>query len=217
MGNGHTDTAALLMRWHGGDRAALADLVEQNLPWIRAQVERRLGPLLRSVQDPQDYVHDAVVEVLSDGPRFLLADGTQLRWLLARMVENLLRDRVEFHQAHKRDVRRQEALQSQSALALDPSLASATRPSEAAARNEMQAWIQLGLQMLAPVDRRVVLLRLYEDLPFAEVGEALGLNANAARMRFERALQKLADRIRELQAGRLARVLEQGEQESLDP
>ncbi len=40
-------------------------------------------------------------------------------------------------------------------------------------------------------DREAVLLRYFENRPFAEVGVKLGFNENAARMRVERALEKL--------------------------
>ncbi|HUA37660.1 MAG TPA: sigma-70 family RNA polymerase sigma factor [Candidatus Sulfopaludibacter sp.] len=40
-------------------------------------------------------------------------------------------------------------------------------------------------------DREVILLRYFENRQFAEVGIKLGLNENAARMRVERALEKL--------------------------
>jgi hypothetical protein len=44
---------------------------------------------------------------------------------------------------------------------------------------------------LKEADREAVLLRYFENRPFAEVGAKLGLNENAARMRVERALEKL--------------------------
>ena len=40
-------------------------------------------------------------------------------------------------------------------------------------------------------DREAILLRYFENRQFAEVGAKLGLNENAARMRVERALEKL--------------------------
>ncbi len=46
---------------------------------------------------------------------------------------------------------------------------------------------------LKETDREAVLLRYFENRPFAEVGGRLGLNENAARMRVERALEKLRD------------------------
>jgi RNA polymerase sigma factor (sigma-70 family) len=44
---------------------------------------------------------------------------------------------------------------------------------------------------LKETDREVILLRYFENRKFAEVGAKLGLNENAARMRVERALEKL--------------------------
>ena len=44
---------------------------------------------------------------------------------------------------------------------------------------------------LQEIDREAVLLRYFENRPYAEVGAKLGLNENAARMRVERALEKL--------------------------
>jgi len=44
---------------------------------------------------------------------------------------------------------------------------------------------------LKQADREAILLRYFENRPFAEVGTRLGLNENAARMRVERALERL--------------------------
>jgi RNA polymerase sigma factor (sigma-70 family) len=50
-----------------------------------------------------------------------------------------------------------------------------------------------AMHELKEADREAVLLRYFENRPFAEVGTKLGLNENAARMRVERALEKLRD------------------------
>ena len=67
-------TVELLNRWHAGDREALAHLLQRDLPWIRAHVSRRLGPLLRQKGETVDYVQDAFVAALQYGPRFVVAD-----------------------------------------------------------------------------------------------------------------------------------------------
>jgi RNA polymerase sigma factor (sigma-70 family) len=48
-----------------------------------------------------------------------------------------------------------------------------------------------AMHELKETDREAVLLRYFENRQFAEVGTRLGLNENAARMRVERALEKL--------------------------
>lgn len=47
------------------------------------------------------------------------------------------------------------------------------------------------MHQLQEPDREAILLRYFENRPFAEIGVRCGLNANAARMRVDRALEKL--------------------------
>jgi RNA polymerase sigma factor (sigma-70 family) len=51
--------------------------------------------------------------------------------------------------------------------------------------------LDAAMHELKETDREAVLLRYFENRQFAEVGAKLGLNENAARMRVERALEKL--------------------------
>ena len=50
-----------------------------------------------------------------------------------------------------------------------------------------------AMHELKETDREAILLRYFERRQFVEVGAKLGLNENAARMRVERALEKLRD------------------------
>ena len=63
------------------------------------------------------------------------------------------------------------------------------------ARNEdwekIRPALDAAMHELKAADREAILLRYFENRPFAEVGVKLGLNENAARMRVERALEKL--------------------------
>ena len=202
MADANADPTHELVRgWHRGDRAALLRLVEDNLPWIRELVSRRMGPALRRHDDSQDGVQDAVLEVLERGPRFVPKDRDQFRALLAQLVENLLRDRAEWLTAQKRDYRREQDWSNESVLVLDPAVRDATRPSEAAARAEDEAWVQLALELLPPADRRLVLMRQWQGLTFGDIGRELGIEENTARMRFQAALQRLGDKLRELRCG----------------
>ena len=53
--------------------------------------------------------------------------------------------------------------------------------------------LDAAMHELKAADREAILLRYFENRPFAEVGAKVGLNENAARMRVERALEKLRD------------------------
>ena len=66
-----------------------------------------------------------------------------------------------------------------------------------APREETVAWGEVGpvlddaLDGLGEQDRRAILLRYFGNRPYSEVGRCLSLSENAARMRVERALEKL--------------------------
>jgi len=206
-----SETRDLLVRWHGGDQAALAELVQQDKDWIDAQVRRRLGPMLRRRNDTQDIVQQTLVEVLRCGPRFVVSDRGHLRGLLAKMVENVLRVQANHHQAQKRDMRREQApvaapAVGDSILELDLP-GNMTRPDRAAERNETRDWVRLALEFLETDDRNAVIWRDYEELSFAEIATRLGTAEDAARMRYRRALPKLAKALSRLREGKLDQLL----------
>nr|HET7859730.1 RNA polymerase sigma factor [Caldimonas sp.] len=196
-------TPQLLARWHQGDEAALNQLVALHLPWLRAHVDRRLGPFLRQRGEADDYLQDAIADFLRDGPRFQVRDGDQLRALLARIAENTLRDRNDWFRAKRRRLGTNVTLASDSVLALDPALQRSTTPSRVADRTEVRDWVRLGLELLEAEDRKIILAREYDDRSFVEIGDELGMTANAVRMRWVRAVARLAALLKDLQAGRL--------------
>ncbi|MCA8952100.1 MAG: sigma-70 family RNA polymerase sigma factor [Planctomycetes bacterium] len=197
------DTRTLLQKWHDGDRAAIDALVARDLPWIREYVHSRLGPLLRARGETMDYVQDAVIQLLGYVPRFVTSDRDRFRALVARIVENHLRDAHDHHAAQKRAVAREQALPSDSVLDLDGPRKPVTQPGSAAARNERDAWVRLAIELLEPEDRQVVMLRQWHEFEFAEIGQRMGLSEDAARMRFQRALPKLARKLEGLRRGEL--------------
>ncbi len=68
----------------------------------------------------------------------------------------------------------------------DPTQDSAPEPTW----EEIRPVLDDAMHDLKEADREAILLRYFENRPFAEIGEKLGLNENAARMRVERALDK---------------------------
>jgi len=77
-----------------------------------------------------------------------------------------------------------------------------SRERQAAQMNALQDHSKAGLARVAPIldeainqlgteDRAAIVLRFFEQADFRSVGETLGINENAARMRVTRALEKL--------------------------
>jgi RNA polymerase sigma-70 factor (ECF subfamily) len=207
-----SDTAELLLRWARGDQQAMAELVAQDAPWIERQVRGQLGNHLRQRADTQDIVQETLLTVLRTGPRFVCSDRAHLRALLARMVLNTIRAEADQQTAGKRDVRREvrpgPASGSNSVLHIDGMPGAVTDPGAAAAKAETRDWMRLALELLEPDDRNAILWREYEGVSFAELGQRLGMTEDAARMRFARALPRLARKLKALREGQLGSLLD---------
>jgi RNA polymerase sigma factor (sigma-70 family) len=133
------------------------------------------------------------VELLRFGPRFTVSDEQQFRAFLAQIAENVLRNEHRHFDAARRRASLERPMPNDSVLDLDPRRGAPESPSTISDRREREAWLRLGLELLRPEDREAILLREQQGLPFEEVGAKLGVSANTARMRFERALARLAD------------------------
>ena len=196
MGTHERSTSQLLKEWHDGDEAALEALIERHLPWLRAQVSKRLGPLHRRKGDTGDFVQEAMVRVFRHGPRFVVEDTARFRALLRRIVENHLADEYDWLTAARRDARRDAARNPDTVLAVGKRPGPASEISD----EEEREWIRLGLALLNPGDREVIYLREWKALSFLDIGEQLGIDSEAARKRFQRALPRLSRKVQQLRS-----------------
>jgi RNA polymerase sigma factor (sigma-70 family) len=72
---------------------------------------------------------------------------------------------------------------------------------------ELSALLDRAINELGQRDRLAILLRFYEQRDFRSMGEALGIGEDAARMRVNRALEKLQARLKQLGIGSSATAL----------
>lgn len=194
------ETVELLQGWYRGDRAALEKLLADNLEWMRAFVRQRLTPQMRQKYDSLDFVQDGALQLLKNAPRYAPENRAQFRAFVAEVLLNVVRGHHDALTAQKRNAAREQALPSTGLSRMDLGGRAPTLPDAAAERAEVRSWLQLALELLEPVDRELVKLRQYDELPFEEVAARLGLDsADAARMRFNRVMPKLAVLVKQLQ------------------
>ncbi|MFH2002271.1 MAG: sigma-70 family RNA polymerase sigma factor, partial [Planctomycetota bacterium] len=72
---------------------------------------------------------------------------------------------------------------------------------QSAGKHEQEAWIRLGMELLDESEKEILVLRQWEGLSFKEIGERLNIKHNTARMRNERALAHLAEKVGTLRRG----------------
>ena len=119
-------------------------------------------------------------------------DVDHFRGLLARAAERDVLDRLRFHTRARRDRRRERSLHGDSSWSMLAPPDSSTRPSQHAIRGERVAWIRLAMARLGASDREVLELRVWKSMGYEEIGRQLRLDPDAARMRVNRALKRLA-------------------------
>src|SRR5262249_14069822 len=100
-----TSTHALLQLVQTGDKEALNDLYNRYLMRVLAAVRARLGAELRGKLESWDVVQEAMLASLKNVQSFTqTSEGAFLNWL-AKVVENRIRDQLDYFHAEKRDHR----------------------------------------------------------------------------------------------------------------
>ncbi len=170
-----SDTELLRRYVEERSEAAFAELVQEHLNLVYSAALREMNDDLASAEDVSQAVF---TELARKAPR-LLGHPSLAGWLyttVRHLAANLRR--AEYNRR-----RREEEAQTMTQIASEDS--------------PDQAWQQIrpalddALHQLKAADREAVVLRFLEDRPLREVGARLGLNENAARMRVDRALDKL--------------------------
>jgi RNA polymerase sigma factor (sigma-70 family) len=158
--------------------------------------------------DSGDYVQDAILQFLRFGPRIMIKSENHFRAFLLKIVENTLNDKYDWYTARRRNIAQERPLPSETVIMLDPPKGSGHTPSQSAERHEREAWVRLGMELMDPEDRELLILRRWDKLSFSKLGEKLGIREDAARMRYNRAVLKLGDVVLALRRGELDRFID---------
>jgi RNA polymerase sigma-70 factor (ECF subfamily) len=186
-----SETADLFERARAGGSGDLDAFYERTarklLPWIRL----RMGRTLRAELESRDILQAVLIKSL-DRLDQVRDPGSVMAWL-ARIAENEIRDRVDYHARQRRDAAQRvpiddhvEALPSPVRQAL--SLAIVTEETER---------LERALESLADAQREIIVLRMLEERSFGEIAARLGKSEDACRMAFARAMTALTLRAAE--------------------
>lgn len=196
-------TTQLLERARGADRAALDQLLRHVWPRIVQWVRRERPEAVRGRYETLDCAQDVALGLVQYLPRVVVRDAATFDRILYRMIQNSMCAKLDYLTAQRRRIARERPLDA--AIDLDPP-DPAPSPSQELARREEQAWIRFSLTLLPAEEQELILRHLYGGSSFAEIAAALGQNADAIRMRCNRALAHLGALMRRLRAGEAARL-----------
>lgn len=192
MAEGHARSDLTSLHARGavaGDGASTTWLVERLSPLLLAQARYRLGHSLRAHCDPADLVQDVWVRALPHLAA-LQPQGGRLTPVLLRYLGVTLLHRV-------RDLMEKHVLGKPAAVPADATSRGAELADDHTGvvrfvlRQERVQAVHEVLAALEPRDREVLVLRGIEQRGNAEVAALLGIGADAASMRYTRALERL--------------------------
>jgi RNA polymerase sigma-70 factor (ECF subfamily) len=181
------DTTRALHDAQTGTPAALEDLYARVAPRLLSLIRLRLGPSLRSRLESRDILQATFLRSFERFGQFSGTDGRALMAWLARIAENEIRDRADFHHRARRDAAREAPL-DRAAAAVPASVHSVL---SRMVQDERARRIEDALESLAPPHRDVILLRMYQEMSFAEIASRMGRSEDACRMLLARALAAL--------------------------
>jgi RNA polymerase sigma-70 factor (ECF subfamily) len=181
----HPD-AELLAQLRAGDERAFAQLMRKEGGKLLAVARR----ILRSEEEAQDAVQDALLSAFQNLPRF--EGNARLSTWLHRITVNASLMRLR---SKKR--RREDAIEellprfAEDGHHAAPVQSFAAGTDDAVASAQLAAIVRGAIDELPESHRTVLILRDIEGLDTAEAAEALGIGADAAKMRLHRARQAL--------------------------
>ena len=180
----------LMRRLQEGDPEAAAELVAEYEPEIRRYIRVRMSsPQMRRFVESVDIAQSVFAKFFVDmqGAGKQPETPQQLRKLLITMARNRICDQVRHHKAAKRDIERNEgndaAIESLEDAEPSPGEALVTKETLEAVRSHMSG------EELNLVNARL------EGQSWAEIASERGITPEAARKRFTRIIESVAQRV----------------------
>ena len=173
-----------------GDQAAISQIVNKYYGYLLFVANNQLEPALAGRASPSDVVQDTIVLLPQKLGGFAGETEPELRaWLRATLC-NTLKNTRRYHLQQKRSVAREAKLPSSK-------FEDALTPSKLLQSRERLSAVEDGLKKLSEKDQEVLRMRHEEGWTFAEIGKVLSVSADAARMSWGRAIERLKKRIEE--------------------
>lgn len=190
-------TVSLVRKAQGGDRQAMEDLFARYLPRVRQIVALRLGMAPSAFGQHEDLVQDSLLKTFQNLDKYEPRSDATFRNWIAHCVTNSIRDHFRRSQADKRGggkVRSFGSFESED-LSVIVFEGKSPTPSAIVGQREILANIEKTLLEMKEHWREVILMRLFCEMSYDEIGEELGIREEATvRKLFSRALADLKKR-----------------------
>jgi len=176
------------------DMAELGALFEAHWPRLVEIVRRRLDSSLGVRLDAEEVVNTAFFDARRRWAAYKADPKVSPFVWLYRIANDRIIEEWRTATRQRRDIHRNVPWPDRPSVDLGLRLvADDTNPVQAALREELVDQMRKALALLREPDREVIMLRGYDNLSFAEIGELLGISENTATVRYVRALRRLKE------------------------
>jgi len=190
----HEESAVTLQRARDGSSEALNRIFHECGERLLALIRLRLGPELRRHIESRDILQDTLLRAFENFDDFRGSSNKTLMAWLAAIAGNQIRNQVEYFHRQRRDVKQTVPLDENLHVAATEVRSQVTRLN----MNEEAMNVESALDSMDELHREVILMRNFEELTFAEIGERIGKGADASRMLYARSMVSLTNKVREL-------------------
>jgi RNA polymerase sigma-70 factor (ECF subfamily) len=191
----HADQAAQwLPAARAGSPEALGRALEACRDYLLRIAQHELGPDLQAKGGASDLVQETVLDAVRDFARFQgNTESELLQWLRRLLLNNLADFTRQYRDAAKRQIGQEVRLDGGDSSAERGGGLTAAWPSPSgeAMANEQAEAIRRAVERVPDDYRRVIVLRYQEERSFDEIGDLMGLTANAARKLLLRAVERV--------------------------
>lgn len=192
-----------------GDHDAICRLVERNRRWLINTVREHLPYRVRWLGldgTTDDFLQGLSVSLFQSAP-FGIRNEEEFRGVLYRRVRNLIVDEARAMSAQRRDVGRQEALDTAKDQGIVARDASAASVAQLAAQNELDLLVKHAVELLPDQERTVLKLRFFRGMAYRSIGKELSISGESARLQCKEALGVLKRTVRALRENDVRRAL----------
>jgi RNA polymerase sigma-70 factor (ECF subfamily) len=177
----------------GGSAAALGELLQMCRPYLLLLANAELAPQLQRKVGASDMVQETFLEAHRDFQAFAGKTHEELLgWLRRMLLNNLSNASRSFLDTEKRRVQKEQALAAgpSGAMVNEPADGTCSPPAELIAREQAEK-LEQALSRIPENYQQVIRLRQQENRTFAEIGADMSCSADAARMLWGRAIERL--------------------------
>lgn len=181
-----------------GCNDAMGRLMQMCRQYLLHVANDELESDLQAKMAASDLVQETFLEAQRDFPRFRgETEAELLAWLRRILLHNLANQRRRYRDVDKRRIASEVPIDADSSGAdVAGFLAAITpSPSQRAIEHEEVEALEHAIEQLPEDYRQVIVLRQRERRSFEDIGRTMGRSADAARMLWSRAIERLASQL----------------------